>query len=80
MKYSANANKLDMELAFSGEEDVMEAIERLLPSLFKVEGVNAKISTPFQRMTYQEAMASYGSDKPDLRLGMKVCSISLSRN
>jgi aspartyl-tRNA synthetase len=60
-----------MEMAFLAEKDVMQRIERLLAQLW-MSCLGIKVQTPFQTMTYQEAMASYGSDKPDLRLGMEV--------
>jgi aspartyl-tRNA synthetase len=57
--------QLDMEMAFAGEEDVMAETERLLIKLWsKLKGQDLEA---FSRMTYQDAMASYGSDKPDLR-------------
>lgn len=63
-----------MEMSFAGEEDVMAEIEKLLRDLwFKV--LKQQIPSTFPRMTYQEAMASYGSDKPDLRYAAKVCSL-----
>lgn len=63
--------KLDMEMSFLAERDVMVRIEQLLAKLWE-QCLGQKVETPFQRMTYQEAMSSYGSDKPDLRLGMEV--------
>lgn len=60
-----------MEMAFAGEEDVMMEVEALLRNLwYKV--LKQKIPEKFDRMTYHEAMASYGSDKPDLRYESKV--------
>jgi aspartyl-tRNA synthetase len=66
--------QLDMEMSFAGEEDVMAEAERVLRRVwYRLK----KISVPeaFPRMTYREAMASYGSDKPDLRYNAKVCRI-----
>jgi aspartyl-tRNA synthetase len=63
--------QLDMEMSFMAEHDVMARIERLLSELWET-CLSHKIDTPFQRMTYHEAMSSYGSDKPDLRLGSEV--------
>jgi aspartyl-tRNA synthetase len=69
----ANQVKLDMEMSFAGEEDIMWEIERLLRTLwYKV--LKQKIPEKFPRMTYHDAMASYGSDKPDLRYKSKVCT------
>ncbi|KAF2752057.1 hypothetical protein M011DRAFT_463541 [Sporormia fimetaria CBS 119925] len=67
--------QLDMEMSFVGEEDVMLRIETLLTELWD-RCLNLKIDAPFQRITYHEAMASYGSDKPDLRLGMQIHDIT----
>lgn len=67
----ANRSKLDLEMAFRAEKDVMLVIEQLLTRLW-ADCINVEVPAPFQRMTYQEAMASYGSDKPDLRFGMEV--------
>ncbi|KAH7402408.1 aspartyl-tRNA synthetase [Pyrenochaeta sp. MPI-SDFR-AT-0127] len=67
--------QLDMEMSFAGEEDIMAEIEKLLRGLwYKV--LKQKIPSTFPRMTYQEAMASYGSDKPDLRYAAKIHSIT----
>lgn len=63
--------QLDMEMAFAGEEDIMAEIESLLQDLWTQSG--NPIQT-FQRMTYHEAMATYGSDKPDLRYEATVSS------
>jgi aspartyl-tRNA synthetase len=65
--------QLDMEMAFAGEEDIMAEIERLLQHLWNSMG--DPIKSPFQRMTYHEAMATYGSDKPDLRYGATVSTV-----
>jgi aspartyl-tRNA synthetase len=60
-----------MEMSFAGEEDVMASIERLLRTLwYKI--LKQQIPEKFPRMTYHDAMASYGSDKPDLRYQSKV--------
>jgi len=62
-----------MEMSFANEEDVMHETEALLRDLwYKVLGI--KKEKKFARMTYQEAMAAYGSDKPDLRFQAKVRS------
>jgi aspartyl-tRNA synthetase len=68
--------QLDMEFGFAGEEDVMAETEQLLRVLWQ-DLLNSELPKEFPRMTYQEAMASYGSDKPDLRFEGTVCSISL---
>lgn len=60
-----------MEMSFAGEEEVMATIEGLLRDLWQ-ELLGEEIPDKFQRMTYNEAMSSYGSDKPDLRYQAKV--------
>jgi aspartyl-tRNA synthetase len=60
-----------MEMSFASEEDIMTEIEKLLRVLWH-RVLKQMTPTTFPRMTYQEAMASYGSDKPDLRYQAKV--------
>ena len=67
--------QIDMELSFVDVEDVLEVNERLLKKLFK-EICNFDIELPIQRMTWQEAMDRFGSDKPDLRFGMELTDVS----
>lgn len=63
-----------MEMAFAGEEEVMHKVEMILKTVWsEIANVHLGKQVSFPRMTYQEAMASYGSDKPDLRIGAKVC-------
>ena len=67
--------QVDMELSFVDEDDVMDVNERLLQKLFK-EILDVDIELPIQRMTWQEAMDRFGSDKPDLRFGMELKVVS----
>ena len=67
--------QLDMELSFVDVDDVIEVNERLLKSVFK-DMIGIDISLPIQRMTWQEAMDRYGSDKPDTRFGMELVNVS----
>jgi aspartyl-tRNA synthetase len=67
--------QIDMELSFVDEEDVMDVNERLLQRLFH-EILDVDITLPIQRMTWQEAMDRFGSDKPDLRFGMELTNVS----
>ena len=67
--------QVDMELSFVDEDDVMDVNERLLQKLFK-EILDVDIELPIQRMTWQEAMDRFGSDKPDLRFGMELNDVS----
>ena len=67
--------QVDMELSFVDEDDVMDVNERLLQKLFK-EILDVDIELPIQRMTWQEAMDRFGSDKPVLRFGMELKDVS----
>lgn len=67
--------QIDMELSFVDVEDVIEVNERLLQKLFK-ETLGIEISLPIPRMTWQEAMDRFGSDKPDTRFGMELKDVS----
>jgi len=63
--------QLDLEMSFINEEDIFNIIEETLKTIFK-KGLDMDIPTPFPRMTYQEAIDSYGVDRPDLRFGLKI--------
>lgn len=63
--------QLDIEMSFINEENIFQIIEGILKNVFK-RGINIDIPTPFARMDYAEAFGSYGSDKPDLRFGLKI--------
>ena len=67
--------QIDMELSFVDVDDVIAVNERLLQKLFK-EVLDVDVQLPIQRMTWQEAMDRYGSDKPDLRFGMELKDVS----
>ena len=67
--------QIDMELSFVDVDDVIDVNERLLHKLFK-EILNVEIPQPIPRMTWQEAMDRFGSDKPDLRFGMELKNVS----
>ncbi len=67
--------QIDMELSFVDVDDVIDVNERLIHTLFK-ELLNVEIPLPIPRMTWQEAMDRYGSDKPDLRFGMELKDVS----
>ncbi|VTT98402.1 aspartyl-trna synthetase : Aspartate--tRNA ligase OS=Brevibacillus borstelensis AK1 GN=aspS PE=3 SV=1: tRNA_anti-codon: tRNA-synt_2: GAD [Gemmataceae bacterium] len=67
--------QLDVEMSFVEREDVLAIMEELAADIFdKCLGV--KIPTPFPRLSYAEAMAKYGSDKPDLRYGLEIVDVS----
>ncbi|MEY8509610.1 aspartate--tRNA ligase [Lachnospiraceae bacterium 42-17] len=67
--------QIDMELSFVDVEDVLDVNERLLAKLFK-EILKEEVPLPIPRMTWQEAMDRYGSDKPDIRFGMELTDIT----
>lgn len=67
--------QIDMELSFVDVEDVLDVNERLLASLFE-EILGEKVELPIPRMTWQEAMDRYGSDKPDIRFGMELTDVT----
>ena len=67
--------QIDMELSFVDVDDVIDVNERLLHKLFR-EILNVEIPQPIPRMTWQEAMDRFGSDKPDLRFGMELKNVS----
>lgn len=67
--------QIDMELSFVDVEDILEINEGLFKRIFK-DVLNKDLKTPFERMTYKEAMENYGSDKPDIRFDMKIQDIS----
>ncbi|HIS56620.1 MAG TPA: aspartate--tRNA ligase [Candidatus Fimimorpha excrementavium] len=67
--------QIDMELSFVDADDVMNVNERLLARIFK-DAIGVEVPLPIQRMTWQEAMDRFGSDKPDIRFGMELKNIS----
>ena len=67
--------QIDMELSFVDVDDVIDVNERLLAKLFK-EVLDVEVSLPIQRMTWQEAMDRFGSDKPDIRFGMELQNVT----
>ncbi|MCX4270438.1 MAG: aspartate--tRNA ligase [Lachnospiraceae bacterium] len=67
--------QIDMELSFVDIDDVIDVNERLLAFLFR-EVLQVKVPLPIQRMSWQEAMDRFGSDKPDIRFGMELKDIS----
>lgn len=63
--------QLDIEMSFIQEDDIQNLIERLLKYIFSTV-LGKELHIPFKRLTYDEAFGSYGSDKPDLRYGLKI--------
>ncbi|WP_016753415.1 aspartate--tRNA ligase [Leptospira kirschneri] len=67
--------QLDMEFSFVSQEEILSEIEGLVATIYK-EVFNIQLNVPFPRMTYKTAVEEYGSDKPDLRFGMKLVDVS----
>ncbi|MGB5983984.1 MAG: aspartate--tRNA ligase, partial [Desulfobacterales bacterium] len=67
--------QIDIEMSFVGEEDLMALSEGLMAKLFK-ETLGLELSPPFPRLTYSEAMARYGLDRPDVRFGLELVDVS----
>ncbi len=67
--------QVDMELSFVDVDDVLDVNERLLRYVFK-EAIGVEVPNPIPRMTWQEAMDRFGSDKPDTRFGMELTDVS----
>lgn len=64
--------QLDLEMSFVEEEDIIDLMERMMVELMHKVRPDASFPQPFPRITYDEAMAKYGSDKPDLRYGLVI--------
>jgi aspartyl-tRNA synthetase len=70
----AEFTQLDVEMAFVGEDDVLDVMERLMAKVFAVAGVEMP-APPWERVPYAEAMARYGSDRPDRRFGLEIVDV-----
>lgn len=69
--------QLDMEMAFASQEDVFAVLEKVLPPVFAKFGTwHRASSAPFRRIPYMEAMETYGSDKPDLRIDLTARDVT----
>lgn len=68
--------QLDLEMSFVDETDVLDLMEELYTGLAHATASHMRVTSPFPRMTYAEAMRRFGSDKPDLRFGMEITDIS----
>jgi aspartyl-tRNA synthetase len=66
--------QLDMELSFIEEEDVYDVVDRLFQRVLAVVGI--EVSVPLDRITYDDAMLRYGSDRPDRRLGVEIVDVT----
>jgi aspartyl-tRNA synthetase len=67
--------QIDIEASFVKQDDIITMVEGLLAAMFKA-GRGVDVPLPFPRMTYQEAMDRYGSDKPDTRFGMEITDLA----
>ena len=67
--------QLDVEMSFVERDDVLAIMEKMIAEVFKV-AIGAELSLPMRRLSYDEAMEKYGSDKPDLRFGMEIFDLS----
>jgi len=68
--------QLDLEMSFVEEEDILILTEELYTGMIEAVTPEKKLAKPFPRMTHKEAMARYGSDKPDLRFGLEMTDIT----
>ncbi|WP_066311737.1 aspartate--tRNA ligase [Bacillus sp. FJAT-29814] len=67
--------QIDIETSFLSQDDIMELMERMMSQLMKeVKGI--EVTVPFPRMSYDEAMSRFGSDKPDTRFGLELVDLS----
>lgn len=67
--------QIDLEMSFVDREDVMSVIEEMVKKVFK-DAINVELDGSFQRLSYNDAMERYGSDKPDLRFGLELKNVS----
>ena len=68
--------QLDLEMSFVDREDVLELVESLFTALVPAVSDRRVLQVPFPRLSYQEAIARYGSDKPDLRFGLELVDLT----
>jgi len=66
--------QIDLEMSFATQDDIFAVVEGAIAAAFAVGGLH--IAFPFPRMTYQQAMDTYGSDKPDLRFGLPIADVT----
>jgi len=67
--------QIDIEMSFIDEEDIQALVEGMFAAAFK-QTLGVELQRPFRRLTYVDAMARYGSDKPDLRFGLEIADVS----
>ncbi len=68
--------QLDLEMSFAEQEDILSLTERLYTEMIETLTPEKRLTKPFPRLTYREAMDRYGSDKPDLRYGMEMANLN----
>jgi len=68
--------QLDLEMSFVTQEDVLSLTEELFSGLLESLFPNKKFLKPFPRLTYEQSMSDYGTDKPDLRFGLKMADLN----
>ena len=67
--------QMDMEMSFIDEEDIYNVIEGMMKNIFK-KTINMNLKTPFPRISYEESMLKYGTDKPDLRFNLELVDVT----
>jgi aspartyl-tRNA synthetase len=67
--------QIDMEMSFVGEDDVMDITENMMVKLFK-DALEVDLNTPFERLSYDDAVGRFGLDKPDIRFALELVDIS----
>ena len=68
--------QLDLEMSFVNQEDILSLTEELYTGMVQTVAPHKKLTTPFPRLTYDDAIARYGSDKPDLRFGLEMADVT----
>jgi aspartyl-tRNA synthetase len=68
--------QLDVEMSFAEQEDVFQVIEAVMTELFREFAPGKEVTSPFPRITYRDALARYGTDKPDLRAALELVDVS----
>ena len=68
--------QLDLEMSFVDEEDVLTLVEELYTSMIETLAPGKRLVKPFPRLTYEEAVSKYASDKPDLRFGLEMSDVT----
>jgi aspartyl-tRNA synthetase len=66
--------QIDIEMSFADREDIYELVDGLMAAVFEVR--SEKVQTPFPRLSYQDAMEKYGTDKPDLRIQAEIVDLT----